>query len=108
MSAAWPRARNSCDAAAGVAVPICRAEDIELIGGGGTDLRSGFARALRSTPRPDVIVALTDGQTPWPSEQPSCRTVVGLFPRPARRVNENDPDYEPDGPPSWARVVTIS
>lgn len=97
----------SCDAAAGVAVPLCRAENIELVGGGGTDLRSGFARALRSRPRPDVIVALTDGQTPWPSAQPPCRTVVGLFPRPARAVPEENPDYVPDTPPPWARVVTI-
>jgi predicted metal-dependent peptidase len=97
----------SCDAAAGVAVPLCRAENIELVGGGGTDLRSGFARALTSRPRPDVIVALTDGQTPWPSAQPPCRTVVGLFPRPARATMEDDPDYTPESPPSWARVVTI-
>jgi hypothetical protein len=54
-----------------------------------------------------VIVALTDGQTPWPSEQPPCRTVVGLFPRPPRAVNEDDPDYVPDTPPPWARVVVI-
>ncbi|MEV4334441.1 VWA-like domain-containing protein [Streptomyces sp. NPDC049597] len=98
----------SCDAAAGVAVPLCRAENIELVGGGGTDLRSGFARALRSRPRPDVIVALTDGQTPWPSVQPPCRTVVGLFPRPVRAANERNPEYVPDTPPPWARVVTIS
>ncbi|OIK28102.1 DUF2201 family putative metallopeptidase [Streptomyces malaysiense] len=97
----------SCDAAAGIAVPLCRAENIPLVGGGGTDLRSGFARALCSRPRPDVIVALTDGQTPWPSAPPPCRTVVGLFPRPARAADEEDPDYVPDIPPSWARVVTI-
>lgn len=97
----------SCDAAAGVAVPLCHAENVELVGGGGTDLRSGFARSLRSRPRPDVIVALTDGQTPWPSVQPPCRTVVGLFPRPAHAVDEEDPYYVPDTPPSWARVVTI-
>ena len=97
----------SCDAAAGIAVPICRAESIELIGGGGTDLRSGFTQALRSRPRPDVIVALTDGQTPWPT-QPPCRTIVGLFPRPPRRMNEDDPDYTPDTPPHWAHVVTIT
>lgn len=96
----------SCDAAAGVAVPLCRAENIELVGGGGTDLRSGFARALRT--RPDVIVALTDGQTPWPSAQPPCRTVVGLFPRPATAVDEENPDYAPDTPPHWARVITIN
>ncbi|MGW7265907.1 vWA domain-containing protein [Streptomyces sp. NPDC054842] len=97
----------SCDAAAGVAVPLCRAESMELIGGGGTDLRSGFARALRSRPGPDVIVALTDGQTPWPSAPPPCRTVVGLFPRTDHRTHEEDPDYVPDTPPGWARVVTI-
>ncbi|WP_327176973.1 VWA-like domain-containing protein [Streptomyces sp. NBC_01335] len=96
----------SCDAAAGIAVPLCRAEGIELLGGGGTDLRSGFARALRSRPRPDVVVALTDGQTPWPAVAPPCRTVVGLFPRPAREA-EGDPDYVPDTPPPWARTVTI-
>ncbi|MEW2131467.1 DUF2201 family putative metallopeptidase [Streptomyces sp. NPDC005435] len=97
----------SCDAAAGIAVPLCRAEGIELIGGGGTDLRSGFARALRTRPRPDVIVALTDGQTPWPSAPPPCRTVVGLFPRPPRAQDKEDPGYVPEGPPAWARVVTI-
>ncbi|MHA4773486.1 vWA domain-containing protein [Streptomyces sp. MSC1_001] len=98
----------SCDAAAGVAVPLCRAENIPLVGGGGTDLRSGFTRALRTRPRPDVIVVLTDGQTPWPSAQPPCRTVVGLFPRPVGGVDEEDPDYVPDTPPAWARVVTLA
>ncbi|WP_228973262.1 VWA-like domain-containing protein [Streptomyces sp. DH12] len=97
----------SCDAAAGVAVPLCRAESIELVGGGGTDLRSGFARALRSRPRPDVIVALTDGQTPWPSAPPPCRTVVGLFPRPPGPTDEEGPAHVPGAPPPWARVVPI-
>jgi len=97
----------SCDAAADVAVPLCEAEDIELIGGGGTDLRSGFARALRSRPRPDVVVALTDGYTPWPATKPACRTVVGLFQRPNLSMDEDVPDFYRDPPPSWARVVTI-
>jgi predicted metal-dependent peptidase len=92
----------SCDAAAGIAHPLCRAEGIELIGGGGTDLREGFVRARSS--HPDVIVVLTDGQTPWPDEPP-CRTVVGLFPRPPQP--DDDDTYEPMSPPSWARVVRI-
>ncbi|NUT45921.1 MAG: hypothetical protein HOV94_01190, partial [Saccharothrix sp.] len=96
----------SCAAAAHVTHPLCRAEGIPLVGGGGTDLRSGFTQALRANPRPDVIVTLTDGQTPWPDTRPPCRTVVGLFPRP-RRSGEDDPDYVPDAPPDWARVVTI-
>ncbi|MDX2705907.1 VWA-like domain-containing protein [Streptomyces sp. PA03-6a] len=98
-----------CDAAARIAHPLCRAEDIPLVGGGGTDLRSGFARALRTRPRPDVVVVLTDGQTPWPDARPACRTVVGLFPRQGGRRSwrEHDPDYVPDTPPDWARVVVI-
>jgi predicted metal-dependent peptidase len=94
----------SCDAAAHVTHPLCRAEGIPLVGGGGTDLRTGFAKALRTSPRPDAIVALTDGQTPWPDARPPCRTVVGLFPRP----RPSDPDHVPDTPPEWARVVTLS
>jgi predicted metal-dependent peptidase len=98
-----------CDAAAPIVHPLCRAEGISLLGGGGTDLRTGFAKALRARPRPDVIVMLTDGQTPWPDTRPSCRTVVGLFPRDHSGASraENDPDYVPDTPPEWARVVDI-
>ncbi|WP_433085507.1 vWA domain-containing protein [Dactylosporangium sp. CA-052675] len=95
-----------CDAAAPLAFPLCRAEGIELVGGGGTDLRAGFDRALRQHPRPDVVVVLTDGQTPWPERAPRCRTVIGLFARPSR-WDEDDPGYVPGTPPEWAKVVTI-
>ncbi|MEW2307769.1 VWA-like domain-containing protein [Streptomyces sp. NPDC006864] len=99
----------ACDAAARVVQPLCRAEGIELVGGGGTDLRTGFAKALRSHPRPDAIVVLTDGQTRWPTTPPSCRTVIGLFPRHHRRSSwdEDNPDHVPRRPPAWARVVEI-
>ncbi|SDI28123.1 Predicted metal-dependent peptidase [Sinosporangium album] len=99
----------SCDAAAQVVHSMCRAEGIPLVGGGGTDLRAGFATALRARPRPDVVVILTDGQTRWPDARPPCRTVVGLFPRARRQSSwdEDDPDYMPDTPPEWARVVVI-
>lgn len=98
-----------CDASAEAVYPLCRAEGIPLTGGGGTDLRTGFARALRAGLRPDVVVVLTDGQTPWPDARPSCRTVVGLFPRDHSSASwdEEDPDYVPDEPPEWARVVVI-
>ncbi|ATL68829.1 vWA domain-containing protein [Nocardia terpenica] len=96
----------SCDAAARIVDPLCRADGIPLIGGGGTDLRTGFAKALRAQHRPDVIVVLTDGWTAWPTSRPPCRTVVGLFRR-ERSWREDDPDYAPDRPPTWARVVDI-
>ncbi|MFD8246456.1 VWA-like domain-containing protein [Nocardia sp. NPDC059691] len=97
-----------CDAAARIVHPLCRAERIPLVGGGGTDLRTGIAKAIRAHPRPDVLVVLTDGHTPWPTTRPPCRTVVGLFRRQyAASWRENDPDYVPDAPPAWARVVDI-
>ncbi|GAB7046950.1 vWA domain-containing protein [Catenuloplanes indicus] len=86
----------SCDARVATVGRLCRAEDIPLAGGGGTDMREGFAAALRR--RPDVVVMLTDGQTPWPSVRPAARTVVGLFPRPSE---------EWVATPPWARVVRI-
>ncbi|MEV4757022.1 VWA-like domain-containing protein [Micromonospora sp. NPDC049559] len=100
-----------CDAAVRVVHPLCRAEGIPLIGGGGTDLRTGFAAALAARPGPDVVVVLTDGQTAWPQQRPPCRTVVGLFPRRRRAPRswqESGPGYVPDGPPAWARVVEIA
>ncbi|MEU2280971.1 VWA-like domain-containing protein [Streptomyces sp. NPDC013178] len=98
-----------CDAAAQFVHPLCRGEGIPLLGGGGTDLRTGFARALRTRPGPDVVVVLTDGYTPWPDTRPACRTVVGLFPggTAGRPWREDNPDYVPDRPPAWARVVEI-
>lgn len=96
-----------CDAAARVVQPLCRAEGLQLVGGGGTDLRAGFARALRTRPRPDALVVLTDGHTPWPTVRPPCRTVVGLFRRRRASYSEDEPEYVPDRTPEWARVVTI-
>ncbi|MFJ8039472.1 VWA-like domain-containing protein [Kitasatospora sp. NPDC096147] len=98
----------SCDASATLARTLCEDAGIPLIGGGGTNLRAGFTRALRLRPHPDVVVVLTDGQTPWPSAPPPARTVVGLFPRERRPgYDEEDPDYVPDHPPAWARTVVL-
>ncbi|WP_107485774.1 vWA domain-containing protein [Streptomyces marincola] len=96
----------SCDAAVHRVDPLCRAEGITLTGGGGTDLRAGFTKALRVRPGPDVIVALTDGQTPWPDSRPPCRTVVGLFDR-RHGAADRPGHYRPFLAPSWARVVRV-
>ncbi|WP_324199130.1 VWA-like domain-containing protein [Nocardia amamiensis] len=74
-----------CDAAARIVHPLCRAGRIPLVGGGGTDLRTDIAKALRAQHRPDVLVILTDGQTPWPTRRPPCRTVVWPVSSAARR-----------------------
>ena len=95
----------SCDAAVHTVQRVCSAEEITLTGGGGTDLRAGIARATAASPRPDVIVVLTDGGTPWPSAPPGCRVVAGIFgSRPRYRQ-----DRESLGPaaPAWAETVYL-
>lgn len=52
-------------------------EDFELVGGGGTDMRIPIAHA-ESKYRPDVIVLVTDGDTPWPDEPTRAQLVVAL------------------------------
>jgi predicted metal-dependent peptidase len=95
----------SCDAAVHTVQRVCKAEEITLTGGGGTDLRKGIDRAAAAAPRPDVIVVLTDGDTPWPAAAPGSRVVAGIFgSRPALRQ-----DRAWTGPtvPAWAETVYL-
>lgn len=62
---------------------VLRLGDVRLVGGGGTDMRPGIAHALTLRPAPDVIVVLTDGETPWPDRvPPGVALVVGYTGRP--------------------------
>jgi predicted metal-dependent peptidase len=86
----------ACDTAVGPAQRVNSARQVQLIGGGGTDMRAGIAAAAALRPRPAVTVVLTDGYTPWPAEQPKgMRIVVGLIGPQARDA------------PSWARAVRV-
>jgi predicted metal-dependent peptidase len=86
----------ACDTAVGAARRVTSARQVELVGGGGTDMGAGIAAAAALRPRPAVTVVLTDGFTPWPDEPPrGIRVVVGLL-----------GDAAPDGP-TWARKVRV-
>lgn len=50
-----------------------------LIGGGGTDMALGIEEMEKM--RPDIIVVVTDGYTPWPKKQPRVPVVVVLTTR---------------------------
>jgi predicted metal-dependent peptidase len=86
----------ACDTAAGPAKRVSSARQVQLIGGGGTNMGAGIAAAAALRPRPAVTVVLTDGYTPWPGRAPKgTRVVVGLLGAGA-----------PDAPP-WARAVRV-
>lgn len=70
----------SCDAQAYQAQTVSRVSSLTLAGGGGTDMRAGLEAAAQLTPRPDLVIVMTDGFTPWPAEPPrGQRVVVGLL-----------------------------
>jgi predicted metal-dependent peptidase len=53
--------------------------DIELKGGGGTDMRVGISQAISEAKGDlDVVIVLTDGYTPWPSEQSRTHIIAVL------------------------------
>ena len=55
---------------------------IAVDNGIGTDMRVGIKDALAQLPRPDVIVVITDGWTPWPKFEPRARIVAALTKKP--------------------------
>jgi predicted metal-dependent peptidase len=86
----------ACDAAAGPAQRVSSARQVELVGGGGTDMGTGIAAAAALRPRPAITVVLTDGFTPWPAQPPKgMRVLIALL-----------GDHSPDAP-VWARAVRV-
>jgi predicted metal-dependent peptidase len=79
---------------------VSRAIQVELAGGGGTDMGSGIESAAALRPSPSVVIVLTDGYTPWPDQPPpGIRVIVGLLTEGVRPAGWH--------PPDWARTVII-
>jgi predicted metal-dependent peptidase len=66
----------SCDAQATTPQRIQTPKNIELFGGGGTDMTIGFNVFAEMRPRIDLIVCITDCYTPWPAHKPKATTVI--------------------------------
>ena len=77
---------------------------VMLAGGGGTNMGVGIKAASELKPKPDTIIVLTDGYTPWPSDKPEGSSVViGV-------IGANEPgrlDPAESNTPEWARTVGI-
>ena len=86
----------ACDTAAAPAQRVSSSRQVELVGGGGTDMGAGITAAYALRPRPAITVVLTDGYTPWPDRAPKgMRVVVAL-------LGDSSPDA-----PAWARAVRV-
>lgn len=92
----------SVDATVNAVQRVASVRNLELVGGGGTDMGVGIEAAARLRPRPSVVVVLTDGLTPWPAQPPKgMQVVVGLI---EGTIVRRGTAW---APPAWARVVHI-
>ncbi len=89
----------ACDHAAHEAAVVRSIDQVELVGGGGTDMRDGIRAAAELTPKVDLIVVITDGLTGWPAgpPRPGVRVVAVL----------TRPDAI-DRVPGWIRTIDAS
>jgi predicted metal-dependent peptidase len=85
-----------CDAAATAPRAVRSISDVTLTGGGGTDLRVGIDAALAARPAANVIVAFTDGGTPWPDRRLPVPLIVALIGK-----------HATDTTPEWAKTVRV-
>ena len=73
---------------------IRTAAELRIGGGGGTDMREGYKALAEGKAKPDLVICITDGDTPWPDAPiPHTRNIVVLTTTP----------HSP--PPHWAKVV---
>ena len=89
----------ACDSAvAAVQHNVSKGSTVKLAGRGGTDMRVGIKAALERKPRPDAVIVVTDGETPWPSVEPKGTRIVAAI------VN----DRKVETPPSFIRTVHVN
>lgn len=69
-------------------------KDIKLVGGGGTDMMVGIKAAVKLKPRPDAVIVITDGLTPWSDTPPPVPVIVCLV------------GGHREGPP-WGRTIVV-
>jgi hypothetical protein len=88
-------AGDTCVAAA---KNVFRPEQIELSGGGGTDMSALIVAAAEERPAPKAILVVTDGYTGWPREPVGPRVVACLT---------RKPHYCPM-PPQWIDTIALN
>jgi predicted metal-dependent peptidase len=74
-----------------------------LRGGGGTDMVAGLNAALALKPKPEAVIVLTDGHTPFPSTRPKDTAVIWAI----WRYGDGEPP-KPPMPPWRARDVVVA
>jgi predicted metal-dependent peptidase len=74
----------------------------EVAGRGGTDMGVGIAEAAALRPKPNAIVVITDGMTPWPATRGNAPPTIAAI------VGTSDAhSYLVEGVPAWIKPVLV-
>lgn len=91
----------SVDAEVHIAKRITNPKQIQLLGGGGTDMCKGFEHIKKIRFKPDVVVLITDGETPYPKEPTPYKTICLLV---GDRISESTIKAVPP----WMKVLVVT
>jgi predicted metal-dependent peptidase len=86
----------SVDTRTAVNKKVFSVSQVELGGGGGTDMRIGIRDAMALNPKPDMIILISDGFSPFDDTAPPAKLIVAL-------TDEDGRGHLP----SYARVILI-
>ncbi|MGI9951409.1 VWA-like domain-containing protein [Moorellaceae bacterium AZ2] len=76
---------------------VFRPEQVKLAGGGGTDMGVGLYAAYHLRPKPQIVIVLTDGYTPWPACPPRGMKVIVALLGDGSALNA----------PEWAKTIRV-
>ncbi len=88
----------SVDAAVHKVQKVVNVKDVKLFGGGGTDMEIGIKSAAKY--KPDVIIVLTDGYTPWPEEKIVDSKVIAC-------IISDGYGYVAERVPKWIKTIVV-
>lgn len=83
------------DAIVQIAKKISSLRDVKILGRGGTDMCVGIERAMKDRPSPNVVVVITDGETPWPKDSIGAKMIVVII------------DNKGIAGPPWAKTIHV-
>lgn len=87
----------ACDSQVQACRQVFRPEQVQLAGGGGTDMGAGLSAVAKLRPVPQVAVVITDFYTPWPELPPKNVKVIGVALGSSNCTNA----------PQWIKVVRV-
>ena len=82
---------------------------IDLSGGGGTDMRVAYTELATISPKIDIGIILTDGETPWPTEAPSnnVKYITVIIVDGSRNWTQNIIDEAEKAVGRWSKIVVV-